>query len=300
MKTFFLTCVSSEPNRVVVDYIISFTFFPFELSQKSLPILLMMFIMKFFDDFNFITNRSFTTLFINHISKLEFLIIFFLIYLKQRSADDTDLKIQKTLGNFDEASRFFETDAKQIIGITSYPTTPLAPTRQMPPLQFPSVTNQQSQLQQQQQIQQKQSSIAPPSSSSSTYNSNGIISNSQSINYNSSNRTTYNNNSVTSNSNSTINNVNNYQQKSTTSSSFPLAQPPQSRNSSSNSGNNCGGNSLNTSNNTSSSTNNIINNNNNNTFARPSGIKPMNGRSYPNSSASLSSSSSQQIKHEVS
>lgn len=109
--------------------------------------------------------------------------------------------IDLTLGNFNDAATLFSSDlSKQFIGITSFPTTPVA-TRPMPPLAYPN----------------------QPKQSSSAFNSNGVISSSQSSVMNSNNRT-YNNN------NPAINNVNNYQKSS--SSSLQLAPPPRAGNNS--------------------------------------------------------------------
>lgn len=160
------------------------------------------------------------------------------------SSSEVDHSIDLTLGNFSDAAPLFGTDTKQFIGITTYPTTPIATSRQMPPLAYPQ-----------------------PKQSSSTFNSNGITASAQSsVNNNSSSRpynnSINNNNTIINNNNTAINNVNNYQQKS---SSLTLLPPPQSRANSSNSINN----------NVS-----ITSTNNNNTFARPLDSKPLiNGRS---------------------
>lgn len=116
----------------------------------------------------------------------------------QMSSSEVDHSIDQTLGNFLDAAKLFETDTKQFIGITPYPTTPIT-TRPMPPLAYTQPTK---------------------VSSASSFGSNGITS-SQSVTNNSSRP--YNNNS---NSNNTaISNVNSYQQKTT----MILAPPPQSR-----------------------------------------------------------------------
>lgn len=184
----------------------------------------------------------------------------------QLDSTQVDRSIDLTLGNFSDAAPLFETDTKQFIGITPYPSTPIA-TRQMPPA-YPQ-----------------------PKQSSSAFNSNGLTSSSQSSvtttnnnNNNISNSRTYNNNNNNTinnnnnnNSNTAINNVNNYQQKSSSSSILQLAPPPQSRASSNNV------------NNSSITASNSINN----TFVRPTDNKPLinGGRSsYTNAS---------QLKHEV-
>lgn len=182
----------------------------------------------------------------------------------QLDSTQVDRSIDLTLGNFSDAAPLFETDTKQFIGITPYPSTPIAP-RQMPPLAYPQ-----------------------PKQSSSAFNSNGLTSSSQSSvtttnnnNNNSSSRTYNNNNNNTinnnNNSNTAINNVNSYQQKSSSSSIPQLAPPPQSRANNSNNVNNSS----------------ITASNNTNTFVRPSDNKPLinGGRS--------SYTTASQLKHEV-
>lgn len=180
-------------------------------------------------------------------------------YSFQLDSTQVDRSIDLTLGNFSDAAPLFETDTKQFIGITPYPTTPIA-TRQMPPLAYPQ-----------------------PKQSSSAFNSNGLTSSSQSsvtTNNNSSSRTYNNNNNNTinnnNNSNTAINNVNNYQQKSSSSSIPQLAPPPQSRANNSNNVNNSS-----------------ITASNTNTFVRPTDNKPLinGGRS--------SYTTASQLKHEV-
>lgn len=184
----------------------------------------------------------------------------------QLSSSDVDLSIDSTLGNFNDAAPLFGADTKHhvsFIGITTHPTTPVASTRQMPPLAYP---------------QPKQSS-----SSSSTFNSNGLTQSStqSSVINNSSSRTYGNNNTIINNNNTTINNVNSYQQQKSSSSNFLLAPPPQSR---------ANSNSIISNNNTSSITS---ANNNNNTFVRPLDSKPLiNGRSGYTTTSQLN-------KHEV-
>lgn len=136
------------------------------------------------------------------------------------SSDQIDPSIDLTLGNFIDAAPLFSNDTKQFIGITPYPTTPIA-VRPMPPLAYP---------------QSKQSSSA-------FINSNGLTSSQSAVNNN--NSRPYNNNN---NNNTAINNVNSYQQKSSSSTAtLLLAPPPQSRANIGNSSN-------------SASTNNNINN----------------------------------------
>lgn len=169
------------------------------------------------------------------------------------SSSEVDHSIDLTLGNFNDAAPLFGTDTKslsgltQFIGITTYPTTPTASSRQMPPL----------------------APYSQPKQSSSTFNSNGITSSAQSSIINNSSSRTYNNNNninnnntIINNNNTAINNVNSYQKSS--SSTLQLAPPPQSR-ANSNSGSITSANSI------------------NNTFARPLDNKPLiNGRSsYP-------------------
>jgi hypothetical protein len=128
------------------------------------------------------------------------------------SSSEVDRSIELTLGNFSDAAPFLAIpgDAKNFIGITTFPTTPNA-TRQMPPLVYPQ-----------------------PKQSSSAFNSNGLTSSSQSSVTNSSSRTYNNNNNNTinnnnnNNNNTGINNVNSYQPKSS-SSTLLQAPPPQSR-----------------------------------------------------------------------
>lgn len=183
----------------------------------------------------------------------------------QLSSSEVDLSIDLTLGNFNDAAPLFGTDTKHspFIGITNFPTTPVA-TRQMPPLAY-----------------------TQPKQSSSAFNSNGLTSSSMqssvisnnNINNNINNISSRaynnnNNNNINNNSNTAINNVNSYQQKSSSSSStLLLAPPPQSR-ATSNSGS-------------------IASANNNNTFVRPPDSKPLiNGRSGYTTTSQLS-------KHEV-
>lgn len=55
----------------------------------------------------------------------------------QLKSSEVDHSIDLTLGNFNDAAPLFSaSDTKQFIGITNYPTTPVA-TRQMPPLAYP-------------------------------------------------------------------------------------------------------------------------------------------------------------------
>lgn len=144
-------------------------------------------------------------------------IFLFLFSFQLSSSDHIDHSIDLTLGNFCDAAAVLNNDAKQFIGITNFPTTPVA-TRPMPPLAYPQ-----------------------PKQSSSAFASNGLPSSQSVINsrtYNNSNNINNNNNI----SNSAINNVNNYQQQKMTSSSAALilAPPPPSRannNTSSNSNN---------------------------------------------------------------
>jgi hypothetical protein len=121
------------------------------------------------------------------------------------SPAEVDHSIELTLGNFNDAAPLFGSDTKQFIGITNYPTTPIA-TRQMPPLAYPQ-----------------------PKQSSSAFNSNGITP-SQSSAVNSSSRTSYNNNNnnntINNNNNPAINNVNSYPTKL---SSSALLQAPSSQ-----------------------------------------------------------------------
>lgn len=134
---------------------------------------------------------------------------FLFIFFFQLSSSEVDYSIDSTLGSFSDAAPLFGLDSKQFIGITTFPTTPIA-NRTMPPV-FP---------------QPKQSSAAF---------SNGISSASQSSAINNSNSRTYNNNNNVNNnnkesiSNNNINNVNNYQQKSSSSAVPSLAPPPLSR-----------------------------------------------------------------------
>lgn len=189
------------------------------------------------------------------------------IILFQLSSSEVDHSIDLTLGNFNDAAPLFGTDTKKdllsaFIGITTYPTTPIASTRQMPPLAYPQ-----------------------PKQSSSTFNSNGLTSSAQSSVINNSNSRTYNNNNNTliNNNNTAMNNVNSYQQKSS-SSTLLLAPPPQSRANSNSVINN------NNNNNTSiiTSANSI-----NNTFIRPPDSKPLiNGRSSYTTASQIN-------KHEV-
>jgi hypothetical protein len=113
------------------------------------------------------------------------------------SPAEIDLSIEQTLGNFCDAAPLFGVDTKQFIGITNFPTTPVAP-RQMPPLAY-----------------------TQPRQSASPFVSNGITS-SQSSAVNSSSRTyiNNNNNSNTLNNNTATNNVNNYQPKLSSSASL--------------------------------------------------------------------------------
>lgn len=176
---------------------------------------------------------------------LTWLLNILLIILFQLSSSEVDHSIDLTLGNFSDAAPLFGTDTKQFIGITTYPTTPIASTRQMPPLAYP---------------QPKQSSA---------FNSNGLTPSAQSSVINNSCSRTYtnninNNNTIINNNNTAISNVNSYQQKSA-SSALLLAPPPQSR-----------ANSSSINNNNSSS----ITSTNNNNFVRPPDSKPLiNGRS---------------------
>ncbi|CRL00966.1 CLUMA_CG014250, isoform B [Clunio marinus] len=188
---------------------------------------------------------------------------------KKLSSAEVDHSIDLTLGNFNDAAPLFGTDTKQFIGITTFPTTPIA-NRQMPPLAYPQPNKQQSSMAfNNNGLTSSQSSAI--NCSSRTYNN--INNNNNNININNNINTINNNN----NSNTAINNVNSYQQKplslsssssSSSSRSLILAPPPQSRVTNSSS-----------SNSSITSMNNNINNNNN-TFVRPSDNKPfINGRS---------------------
>lgn len=143
-----------------------------------------------------------------HIFNLTVDFIFLLVFYLQLSSSDVDFSIDSTLGSFSDAASLFVADSKQLeqfIGVTKFPTTPVA-NRTMPP-GFPQ-----------------------PKQSSSAF-SNGISSLSQSSVIN--NSRTYNNNINNNNKesliNNNINNVNNYQQKSSSSAVPSLAPPPLSR-----------------------------------------------------------------------
>lgn len=121
----------------------------------------------------------------------------------QLKSSEVDHSIDLTLGNFNDAAPLFSaSDTKQtlqFIGITNYPTTPVAP-RQMPPLAYP---------------QPKQSATFV----------NGVTSASGAGSNNATSRPYNNNNAININGNQTANSgANNYQQKALT-----LAPPPQSR-----------------------------------------------------------------------
>lgn len=127
----------------------------------------------------------------------------FAFFSLQLKSSEVDHSIDLTLGNFNDAAPLFSaSDTKQFIGITNYPTTPVA-TRQMPPLAYP---------------QPKQSATF----------SNGVTSASGTGSNNITSRPYTNSNNNAINGNPTTNSgANSYQQKS--SSTLALAPPPQSR-----------------------------------------------------------------------
>lgn len=131
----------------------------------------------------------------------------FAFFSLQLKSCEVDHSIDLTLGNFNVvAPHFSASDTNQFMGITSYPTTPVAP-RQMPPLAYP-------------QPKQSATFVNGVTSASGTGSNNNIISRP----YTNSN----NNNAININGNPTPSSgANSYQQKS--SSTFTLAPPPQSR-----------------------------------------------------------------------
>lgn len=103
------------------------------------------------------------------------------------SPAEVDLSIEQTLGNFCDAAPLFGTDttSKQFIGITNFPTTPIAP-RQMPPLAY---------------TQLKQPSSSFVSNGSAPQQFSAQSGSSRTHNNNNNNNNTLNNNTATNNVN---------------------------------------------------------------------------------------------------